>query len=65
MIEMGALDPAGTNPLQLINTSVIDAPAHRDLARRLATESIVLLKVGYSCLPLHFAHVVRILLTIV
>ena len=41
---MGTLDPPGTHPYQTINMSVVDSSEHRQLARLLATESIVMLK---------------------
>ena len=50
-VELGNLDPAGTNPLQRINTSVIDSAEHRAVALRLAMESIVLLKNNDAALP--------------
>ncbi len=51
-IELGLLDPPGSNPYARIPPSDNDTPAHRALARRMAEESLVLLKNADHLLPL-------------
>lgn len=43
-IRLGMFDPPASNPWRSIPSSVIDSPAHRQLALRAARESIVMLK---------------------
>ena len=49
--KLGMFDPAATNPYNKIPVSVINSPAHRALARKVAQRSIVLLK-NNGVLPL-------------
>ena len=42
--KLGLFDPPGNNPYDRIAESVINSPEHRDLARKVAEKSIVLLK---------------------
>ena len=49
--KLGLFDPPGSNPYDQIPESVINSPAHRDLARTVAEKSIVLLK-NNGILPL-------------
>jgi beta-glucosidase len=43
-IKLGMFDPPDTFPYAKIDEKELDSPAHRDLARKLADESMVLLK---------------------
>ena len=43
-IKLGLFDPPGTDPYANIDRSELNSPAHRALARKLAGESMVLLK---------------------
>ena len=43
-IRLGMFDPPGTAPYSKLDKSELDSPAHRKLARRMAEESMVLLK---------------------
>jgi beta-glucosidase len=43
-IRLEMFDPAGVTPYSKIEKSELDSPAHRDLARSIANESMVLLK---------------------
>ena len=43
-IRLGMFDPPGMDPYSRISDSELSSPAHRELARRIANESIVLLK---------------------
>jgi len=43
-IKLGMFDPPGTDPYSNIDESELNSPAHRALARKLAGESMVLLK---------------------
>ncbi len=49
---MGLLDPPGTHPYQNISMDVVDSYEHRMLSKKLATESIVMLKNKNNILPL-------------
>ena len=49
--KLGMFDPVATNPYNKIPVSVINSPAHRALARKVAQRSIVLLK-NNGVLPL-------------
>jgi beta-glucosidase len=49
--KLGMFDPAAANPYNKIPVSVINSPAHRALARKVAQRSIVLLK-NNGVLPL-------------
>lgn len=49
--KLGLFDPTSANPYNSIPESVINSPAHRNLARTVAQESIVLLK-NNGVLPL-------------
>jgi beta-glucosidase len=51
-IRLGMFDPPGHNPYAEIATSRNDTPAHRDMALRMARESLVLLKNSDGLLPL-------------
>lgn len=59
--RLGLFDPPDNVPYTRIPESVIDSPAHRDLARRAARESIVLLRNEQSILPIRPGVVRRIL----
>jgi beta-glucosidase len=50
--RLGEFDPADLVPYTRLSKDVIDSPAHRQLARRLAQESIVLLSNRDNFLPL-------------
>jgi beta-glucosidase len=43
-IRLGMFDPADTDPYSKIDPAQLNSPAHRELARKLADESMVLLK---------------------
>jgi beta-glucosidase len=43
-IRLGMFDPAGMDPYSNISESELSSPAHRELARKIADESMVLLK---------------------
>lgn len=49
--KLGMFDPSAANPYNAIPTSVINSPQHRALARKVAQESIVMLK-NNGVLPL-------------
>lgn len=49
--KLGLFDPAGSNPYDRIPESVINSPEHRSLARKVAEQSVVLLK-NNGALPL-------------
>jgi beta-glucosidase len=49
--KLGMFDPAGNNPYNNIPESVINSPEHRALSRKVASQSIVLLK-NNGALPL-------------
>ncbi|WP_324670639.1 glycoside hydrolase family 3 N-terminal domain-containing protein [Hymenobacter sp. GOD-10R] len=49
--KLGLFDPKGTTPYDKIPTSVINSPAHRQLAKEVALKSVVLLK-NNGVLPL-------------
>jgi beta-glucosidase len=51
-IRLGLFDPPADNPYSRIPASDNDTPAHRDVARRMAQESLVLLKNADHLLPL-------------
>ncbi len=53
--RLGDFDPPGRNPYAAITPSVIDSPAHRQLARQAADEQMVLLKNSGGTLPLNAA----------
>lgn len=42
--KLGLFDPAGTNPYDTLSTGVINSSGHRALAKKVALESMVLLK---------------------
>ncbi|NUS64389.1 MAG: carbohydrate-binding protein [Saccharothrix sp.] len=50
--RLGEFDPAGRNPYASITPDVIDAPEHRELARKAAAEQVVLLRNDKNTLPL-------------
>jgi beta-glucosidase len=51
-VRLGEFDPAETNPYAAVTHEVINCVAHRELARRAATEAITLLKSECCLLPL-------------
>jgi beta-glucosidase len=51
-IRLGLFDPPADNPYSRIPASDNDTPAHREVARRMAQESLVLLKNADHLLPL-------------
>jgi beta-glucosidase len=50
--RLGEFDPAGSHPYAGVTSDVINSPAHQELARRAATESITMLKSECCLLPL-------------
>jgi beta-glucosidase len=50
--RLGMFDPPAGNPYSRIRPSVVNCPAHQAMARRMAQESIVLLKNEGNLLPL-------------
>jgi beta-glucosidase len=50
--RLGEFDPAGSNPYAAITPSVINSPAHQQLARQAADEQMVLLRNSGGLLPL-------------
>jgi beta-glucosidase len=50
--RLGQFDPKGLNPYASITSSVINSPAHQQLARQAADEQMVLLKNALKTLPL-------------
>ena len=50
--RLGQFDPKGLNPYASITSSVINSPAHQQLARQAADEQMVLLKNASNTLPL-------------
>ncbi len=51
-IKLGMFDPPSLNPYAKVDPSQLNSPAHRELARKLADESMVLLK-NDGTLPIH------------
>ena len=51
-LRLGMFDPDERVPFRAASPACIDSPAHRDLARQMARESIVLLRNEHSLLPL-------------
>ena len=51
-IRLGMFDPPGEDPWKNIEENVIDCPEHRSLARKIAAQSVVLLKNDNHILPL-------------
>ncbi len=51
-MRLGEFDPVEANPYAAITADVINSPEHQKLARRAATESVVLLKAQCRLLPL-------------
>lgn len=60
--RLGLFDPPEQVPYTRIPESVIDSPAHRELARRAAQESIVLLRNEHDFLPIRPGSVRRIVI---
>ncbi|MBN2069575.1 MAG: glycoside hydrolase family 3 C-terminal domain-containing protein [Opitutales bacterium] len=50
--RLGLLDPEDKTPWAGLSTDIVDSPKHRDVSRKAATESIVLLKNSNNTLPL-------------
>jgi len=55
-IKLGMFDPPGTDPYSNIDEKELDSPEHRALARKLADESLVLLK-NDGTLPLRMSGI--------
>jgi beta-glucosidase len=58
-VRLGEFDPVEDNPYAAITEEVINCPAHQDLAREAARQSLVLLKNADEALPLR-AHPNRV-----
>ncbi len=58
--RLGEFDPAGRNPYAAITPDVIDAPEHRELARKAAAEQVVLLRNDDRTLPLSTADTKKV-----
>ncbi|WP_184918830.1 glycoside hydrolase family 3 protein [Saccharothrix ecbatanensis] len=58
--RLGEFDPAGRNPYASITPDVIDAPEHRELARKAAAEQMVLLRNDNKTLPLSTADTKKV-----
>ncbi|PSL57248.1 beta-glucosidase [Saccharothrix carnea] len=58
--RLGEFDPAGRNPYAAITPEVIDAPEHRQLAREVAAEQVVLLRNDADTLPLSTADTKKV-----
>jgi beta-glucosidase len=50
--KLGMFDPIGANPYDAISSEVVDSEKHRQLAKKVAQKSIVLLKNSNNILPL-------------
>ncbi len=51
-MRLGFFDPLELNPFGQLGSEVVDTPAHRQLAREAADQSLVLLKNAHTALPL-------------